>query len=358
MGNGEARGRALVVGATGLSGRYLCRRLKAAGWHVTGLSRGRVERGDLDRHVAVDLAAGDVAAALSGLSDLTHVFICTWSRQATEAENVRVNRGMLETLFDGLPDAPLAHVALVTGLKHYLGPFEAYASGRPYTPFLESQPRLPGENFYYDQEDVLFAAAERRGFRWTVHRPHTMIGLAIGNAMNMAVTLAVYASICRVTGRPFVYPGSPQQYEAATDITDAGLLADHLVWAAENDHVRDLPLNIANGDIFRWHWLWARIAEHFELDPAPYPGRRTPLQDQMAEAGPIWDRIVADHDLAPHPVTDLASWWHSDADLGREVECFTDMTNSRTLGFTGYRNSLESFTDVFDALRQKRIIPA
>ena len=50
---------------------------------------------------------------------------------------------------------------LVTGLKHYLGPFEAYASAPADTPFRESQDRLPFENFYYDQEDVLFAAAER-----------------------------------------------------------------------------------------------------------------------------------------------------------------------------------------------------
>ena len=42
------------------------------------------------------------------------------------------------------------------------------------------------------QEDILFAAAERDGFTWTVHRPHTLIGWALGNAMNMGVTLAVY----------------------------------------------------------------------------------------------------------------------------------------------------------------------
>ena len=42
---------------------------------------------------------------------------------------------------------------------------------------------------------------------WTVHRPHTIIGHAIGNVMNMGSTLAVYASICRETGRPFLFPG-------------------------------------------------------------------------------------------------------------------------------------------------------
>ncbi len=349
--------RALVIGASGLSGQYAARALGAAGWHVTGLSRRPLKADHLHRHVAADLTGDTATAALAELDDVSHVFICTWSKQPTETENVRVNRHMLETLFSSLPAAPIEHVALVTGLKHYLGPFEAYAAGKPYTPFLETQPRLPGENFYYDQEDVVFAEAEKRGFRWTVHRPHTMIGLAIGNAMNMAVTLAVYASICRETGRPFVYPGSQQQYEAATDVTDARILADQLVWAADNSHVANVPLNIVNGDIFRWTWLWARIADYFGLEPAPYPGHPSPLEAQMADAAPIWADMVNKYDLVPHHVTTLASWWHTDADLGRDMECFTDMGNSRRLGFTAYRNTLQSFTDVFDALREQRIIP-
>src|SRR5262249_7521769 len=152
------------------------------------------------------------------------------------------------------------HVALVTGLKHYLGPFEAYAKVQPDTPFSEEAARLPYENFYYVQEDVLFAAAERDGFTWTVHRPHTLIGWALGNAMNMAVRLAVYAAICRETGRPFHFPGSREQWEAVTDVTDAGLLADHLVWAATTPAAADHALNVVNGDVFRWRRLWPKLA--------------------------------------------------------------------------------------------------
>jgi len=48
----------------------------------------------------------------------------------------------------------------------------------PPTPFREEQPRLDVENFYYAQEDELFAAAERDGFGWSVHRPHTIVGHA------------------------------------------------------------------------------------------------------------------------------------------------------------------------------------
>jgi hypothetical protein len=78
----------------------------------------------------------------------------------------------------------------------------------PATPFREEQPRLDIENFYYAQEDELFAAATRDGFSWSVHHPHTIIGYAMGNAMNMGTTLAVYSTICRETGGPFLFPGS------------------------------------------------------------------------------------------------------------------------------------------------------
>ena len=351
-------GRALVVGVTGISGGNVAQRLLADGWDVAGICR----RPDgLDARItplAADLLDAEaVAAAVRGRAP-THVFFTTWSRQATEAENCDVNGRMLQNLLDGLsPEGTVQHVALVTGLKHYLGPFEAYAKVQPDTPFSEEQGRLPYENFYYVQEDVLFAAAERDGFSWSVHRPHTLIGWALGNAMNMGVTLAVYAAICRETGRKFRYPGSEQQWEAVTDVTDARLLADHLVWAATTPEAADQALNIVNGDVFRWRRLWPRLAAALDVEPAPYDGGPATLEEQMADAAEVWPEIVRRHGLRDIPVEVLASWWHTDADLGRTVETFTDMGKSRRLGFTGVRDTESSFTDLFARLRAERIVP-
>jgi hypothetical protein len=185
-----------------------------------------------------------------------------------------------------------------------------------------------------------------------------MIGLAVGNAMNMAVTLACYATICKHTGRAFVYPGSPEQYNAVTDVTDARQLAEQLYWAVTTPAAANRPYNAVNGDVFRWTWLWRQIADYFGLAVGKYPGHPTPLQEQMADASAIWLEILKKHGLQTIPITTLASWWHSDADLGRTLECFTDMTNSRTLGFSAYRETNRSFFDVFDELRARRIIPA
>jgi nucleoside-diphosphate-sugar epimerase len=328
-------------------------------WSVYGLSRTPPEHPGEMRHIACDLTdRAATLAALRDLGDVGYVFYGTWMRCATEAENCRVNRAMMRNLLDGIaPVTRLRHVALVTGLKHYLGPFEAYGQGGQTTPFREDQPRLPVQNFYYEQEDELFEAAGRHGFAWSVHRPHTLIGYAIGNAMNMAATLAAYATICRETGRPFVFPGSPQQYAAVTDVTDALLLARQVAWAATSCAGANTAFNTANGDTFRWTWLWARLADYFGIEAAEYPGRPTPLVGQMADADPIWDEIVKRHRLQPIPLSRLASWWHSDADLGREIECLTDLGRSRERGFLDCVQTLDSFTTVFDRLRWERIIP-
>jgi hypothetical protein len=103
--------------------------------------------------------------------------------------------------------------------------------------------RLPFANFYYTQEDEVFDTAKRRGFTWSAHRPHTIIGYALGNALNMGVPLAVYAAICRETGRPFVFPGSPKQREGLTDVTDA----------------RERPRQPLSTNT-EWYSLWARAS--------------------------------------------------------------------------------------------------
>lgn len=356
---GSPAGRhALVVGVTGIQGNTLASRLVERGWDVTGLAR----RSEINmpgvKPVSVDLSDADsVCAALKDVHP-THVFFTSWSRQCNEAQNCLVNGAMLRNLLDAVEKGPrLRHVALVTGLKHYMGPFEAYALNKPDTPFREDQERLPYENFYYVQEDILFESAARAGFTWSVHRPHTVIGWAIGNAMNMGVTLAVYGSICRETGRPFVFPGSPEQYEAATDVTDARILARQLEWAATEPAAANQALNIVNGDIFRWRRMWGIIAEDLGVKAASYAGEPTPLVEQMADAGPVWDGIVTKYGLQRLPVETLASWWHSDADLGRQIEAFTDVSKSRRLGFLDYQETPDSFLHLFDRLRTERIIP-
>jgi nucleoside-diphosphate-sugar epimerase len=350
---------AVVVGASGIAGRGACHALLAEGAEVLGVSRH--PNGVLPgvRHVAADLLSGSAAAALARLRP-THVYLTIWVRRATEHENIETNAGIVRTVLDALaPAKTVRHVALVTGLKHYLGPFEAYAkSGTlPMTPVREEHPRLDTPNFYYAQEDVLYAAAARDGFTWSVHRPHTIVGDAIGNAMNMGSTLAVYASICKELGRPFKFPGSAAQWNGLTDMTDARVLGRQLVWASTQDEAKNDAYNIVNGDIFRWSWMWPRLAAWFGVEWAGFETAPAPLAAQMRDDGPIWRRMAQKFGLVEPDLDRVASAWHTDLDLGRPLEVMTDMSLSRQRGFLVYQSTENSFRDLFARLRSDRVIP-
>jgi nucleoside-diphosphate-sugar epimerase len=350
---------ALIVGVSGIVGGNLADHLIAEkDWTVYGVAR---RPGQREGIIPIALDLQDADAAKLALADVkpTHVFLTTWLRQPTEAENIRVNAGMVRNVLAAVSNAKtVQHVGLVTGLKHYLGPFESYGKGSlPSTPFREEQPRLEIENFYYAQEDEVFSAAERDGYGWSIHRPHTVIGYAVGNAMNMGTTLAVYASICRELGRPMQFPGSSVQWKSLTDMTDARLLAKHLVWAATTPAARNQAFNVVNGDVFRWSWMWKRIAAWFGVEAAELQGEGVPLEKQLADAAPIWKQIAVKYGLAEGDLNVLASAWHTDADLGRPVEVVTDMSKSRKLGFTAYQPTDESFLELFERLREDRLIP-
>jgi nucleoside-diphosphate-sugar epimerase len=351
--------RALVVGSTGIVGQSLASMLAREGWTTFGLSRsGSVELPGVT-NIRADLL--DPEALTTALAEVrpSFVAITAWMRQDTEAENIRVNSATVRNLLAALePAESVEHVALMTGLKHYLGPFEAYGKAvMAETPFHESEPRLDYPNFYYAQEDELFVSAAKNGFSWSSHRSHTVFGFAVGNAMNMALTLSVYATICKELGRPMIFPGSETQWNSLTDVTDADLMSEQMIWTATHPEGRNEPFNTANGDVFRWRWLWPQLAAYFGLEWEGFAGEPRTLEFQMAGMEGTWREIAAKYSLVEPQLDRLASWWHSDADLGRTIEVLTDMTKSREAGFLGFRNTVSSLFEKIEQYRAAHILP-
>ncbi|WP_349902256.1 SDR family oxidoreductase [Parafrigoribacterium humi] len=355
-----ARGRrALVVGSTGIVGQSLSGMLAREGWTTFGLSRSGSVRPEGVTSIQADLL--DPPELAKALTDVRPDFVAitAWMRMETEAENIRVNSATVRNLLAALePAHSISHVALMTGLKHYLGPFEAYGKAvMAETPFHESEPRLDYPNFYYAQEDEMFASAARNGFSWSSHRSHTIVGFAVGNAMNMALTLAVYATICKELGKPFIFPGSEMQWNGLTDVTDADLMSEQMIWAATDANARNESFNTANGDVFRWRWLWPQLAEFFGVEWEGFVDQPRTLEVQMEGMESVWTSIAEKYSLVEKDVARLASWWHSDADLGRTIEVLTDMTKSREAGFLGFRSTPASFFEKFERYRAARILP-
>ena len=141
---------ALIVGASGIAGSAAAELLVSEGWDVAGLARHPVAQAGVTPIKADIQNPAGLAAALAGVRPSLVVF-ATWIRRPTEAAMVEANGKAMRDLLDALRNVgSVCHVALVTGLKHYLGPFEAYGKGHvPPTPFREDQGRLDVANFYY-----------------------------------------------------------------------------------------------------------------------------------------------------------------------------------------------------------------
>lgn len=356
----DSENSALVVGATGMAGGALCEQLIRDGWTVYGLSLRPSERKGVVPITADLTAPASISVALANLNP-SHIFITAWIRMKSEAENIRVNGGMVRDLLASVPNpSAVKHVALVTGLKHYVGPFEAYGTGAARdTPFHEDEPRLDVPNFYYAQEDELWKASETHQFTWSVHRAHTMLGFVVGNLMNMGLTLAVQAALCRERGTAFRFPGNDVQWNAVTDMTEVGILARQMIWAATTPEAANLAFNTANGDLFRWRWMWPRLAELLGVEPAGYADQPETLTANFDndDSARDWRSLSAKHDLRVPDVTRLASWWHTDSDLNLPIEAFTDLTRSKRLGFLDHVVTVDAFGELFDRLRSEKIIP-
>src|SRR5882724_12725494 len=95
---------AIVFGASGIIGRNMAEGLVASGsWDVIGVSRHAHDDLPGSRAIACDLTYSSAArTALATANGVTHVFICNWSRQATEAENCRINGMMVRNALEPL----------------------------------------------------------------------------------------------------------------------------------------------------------------------------------------------------------------------------------------------------------------
>lgn len=254
----NAKRQALVIGANGVIGRRLIEELIDQGWQVVGVSRRGGEPAPGVRHLQVDLLnAAATRDALRPLSAISHVFYAAYQDAPDWAGLVAPNLQMLQHVVEGLePIAPaLEHISLMQGYKVYgahLGPFK--------TPARESDAGHMPPEFNAAQQQYLEQRQTGKRWRWSAIRPSVVGGFSLGNPMNLALSIAVYASISKALGLPLRFPGKPGAYHSLLEMTDAGLLARATLWAATEPAAANQAFNINNGDLFRWSEMWPKIA--------------------------------------------------------------------------------------------------
>jgi len=345
---------ALVVGGLGVAGYGIVRHLAAQpDWTVHAVSRRRPDDPAGAIWHSCDLLDREaVERALGGLRDITHIFYVAYLARPSFAEEVAPNLAMLVNAVEVVERASpgLEHVSLMQGTKAYgthLGPFR--------TPARETDPRHMPPNFYYDQEDYLRARAPKARWTWSALRPRTIYGYAANSPMNMTSVLGVYAAMSKELGLPLRFPGTPGGYRALQQTVDTDLLARAAVWAATEPRCAGEIFNVTNGGLFRWEHMWPRIAAFFEMECGPVQTIR--LAVQMADKGPLWDRMVETYGLRRRSFEETVSWAFGDFQWHADYDSISETTKIRRFGFHDLLDDEEMLLRQMGELRARRIIP-
>lgn len=349
---------ALISGATGVVGARIASQLAQKGdWKVYGISRSvpsESNRAPGVEYIALDL--NDRAACakmIAGLSNVTHFFNASRHQQTTtEPEPIDINTQMFLNLLDPL-DAqhPLRHVHIVQGTKYYgstAGPFP--------TPARESDPRSLQDTFYFTQEDEVIERVKSCAWTWSASRPHGVCDPSPNIVRSMARLIGVYAAICKELGLPLSFPGTPENYHAIYQCTEASHLANAIIWMSTQAHCGNQAFNVTNGDYIRWENLWPRIAEYFGMRCGPVITIK--LAQAMASKGAVWDRIVARHGLRSIPFAEAAIWSYGDFIFTPYWDMMSSTTKLRQFGFADVVDTEAMFFSLFDTLRKERVIPS
>ena len=344
---------ALVAGATGIVGRRIAERLHANGWTVTGLCR-RPDAGAPYELLAVDLTdAGQCRVRLSPLTSVTHIFYAArYDHPEGRAESVDVNAAMLVNLMDAIEPVAheLRHVHMVHGTKYYghmLGPLSV--------PIPEEAPRARTPNFYFEHED--FIAKRQQGQRWmyTTARPHAFCDPDAGERRNIALLIALHATLARALGEPFEFPGTERAFHVRTQFTFVPMLARAAEWMATDMGCANESFNVVNGDSPGWSELWPRFAEYFGVRVGE--PKRLRLADEVERKESVWQTLVHRHGLEPVRLSERVLWPYADYVFSPEWDVISSMTKARRHGFSESVDSVRMFIELFECFRRDKIIP-
>lgn len=348
---------ALIVGATGLVGAHLIRKLvDAGGWKCIGL--GRTPPRDLGHSGLDDFITADLtdAATLRSVSDwlaqVTHVFYLARVLGTQYHIPIKENERMLANMLDALRKAPsLQHVQIMHGLKWY------GSHARPFpVPARESDPRPDDvDTFYYAQHDLL--ASRQQGQPWTFStlRPHCVSGVATGSPSNLMLGVGAYAALMRETEQPLRYPGSRKAFEAKLTYTDAGLLANAMHWVAITPQAGNQDFNVANGDVFSWSELWPELAAYFQL-PQGSPGAPH-FARTMHSLEPAWNTLSTRENLTIRGFQQLTDWSFIEASLRPEWDQVMSTDKLAHYGFTQRVDTRKMVFHILDEYRRLRLLP-
>jgi nucleoside-diphosphate-sugar epimerase len=357
--------RVLVAGASGLVGAAAAARFAAIDASVVGLARTPPARpiAGVD-YRGLDLrdraACRQAAASLGAITHLVYAavnetpgdLVASWTDPLHAARNGTMFANLLDALIEA--GAPITHVSLVHGTKAY----GVHLGDHIPVPLRESLPRPAHDDFYFRQEDHLWARAAERGFGWTVLRAPMIAGGGRGGNLNALLAIAVLAALRRDAGADLPFPGAADA-SGVMEMVDVELLARALAWAAAAPAARNQVFNIANGDSYVWPDLWPLIAADFGL--AVGPPRPASVHTAIANEAGRWAAMVRDHQLgAPVDVGVMLGESGALADFALGNCAQSVLTSTIKIRQAGFHDSVDTADSVLGWLhrwRAERLLP-
>ncbi|MGB1204857.1 MAG: hypothetical protein ACPG5B_04375 [Chitinophagales bacterium] len=263
----------------------------------------------------------------------------------------------LRNLIEILSESPhqLSHISFFSSIYYYGNHIDSRLhSQKSLLPFKENAMRLETENWSYALEDFLVRKGKKRSWNWTIFRPSHSIGFGSQTANNLALTIAIYANLCRELGTKFIFPGSRKAYYAMQEISDIKHVAEMAIQTAISSENK--TYNATNGDTFSWAEIWPLLADYFNLEMQI--NANFCVQNFLATHENVWQDMTQKYALQHISIktllvnTDildsvtLASW-HTVFGMGKSLSA----------GFRAEKNTPQLFIETFKQLKRARIIP-
>ena len=295
---------------------------------------------------------------------------------------VRINVLLLTNFLSALTLASITPKTflLQTGAKNYgvhLGPAKV--------PQEESDPRVTIEpNFYYNQEDVLFAYCQENKVNWSIGMPGPILGAVPDAAMNACFPLAVYAAVSQRLGQKLVWPGDAASWQLPNSMSASMMNAYMEEWSVLEPRALNQKFNVFDGGAFAWEGCWPKVAAAYgvewegpgddeqglevrevgsEKPPRGYGGRGVvrrrfsmvewAKRDEVKKA---WEEMRKEYGLAEIKEVDRV-FAFLDGTLVRAGALLFSSDKARKLGWTGYVDSTEAILEVFEDLAKIKMIP-
>jgi len=352
--------KALVIGATGIAGWNLCKYLIEDGFQVIGVAR--TERPHA--HKDVQLVFADLfnkeqlkERLAPQIKGLTNLYFTAWIPASTPEEECQKNHEILKNTLDVVEDLAkdtLQHVFLLTGTKYYgtdIGPSKGYQ-----TPSVEHDPRLDRAMFYYLQEDEIMKRSQASGkWTWSIARPDMLIGFSSGGPMNVAVTLAVYATIMKEMGQPLLFP-NPISFRMLRSFSSIDILCKAIIWMSSNKECHNQAFNVTNDDVYRWYQIWTKVAQHFGME-AKVADKHFKFSEMFKDKEGEWKKIKEKHGLKNYNLKDLCTWDFLQFNCDFEWDNITSTNKAKEFGFRESIDSVKMFKKFFTELADMKIIP-